>query len=183
MVTAVTAYSLLSPIFGTPKTLLSRMRYWYILDVNPDGHSLVTLEQLLTWGNCQQWKDLPAGLRRAFQHKGSAHTHTHTLSLSLALSLSLSRSLSLSLSLSLYIYIDRYLCIHTYVCVCMYIYIYIYICIYERMLCLFVCPVRHQAIMEKQVLLRAYCGLMFSAPGWGSRPLLPGIVCYEPRQI
>ncbi|CAE7333410.1 ECA1 [Symbiodinium sp. CCMP2592] len=32
--------------------------YWYILDVNPDGHSLVTLEQLLTWGNCQQWKDL-----------------------------------------------------------------------------------------------------------------------------
>jgi len=31
--------------------------YWYILDVNPDGHSLVTLEQLLTWGNCQQWKD------------------------------------------------------------------------------------------------------------------------------
>ena len=59
------------------QSLQSWMRYWYILDVNPDGHSLVTLEQLLTWGNCQQWKDLPGWRRRSFKHKGGAHTHTN----------------------------------------------------------------------------------------------------------
>mmetsp|Transcript_54036 Transcript_54036/g.126188 ORF Transcript_54036/g.126188 Transcript_54036/m.126188 type:complete len:1039 (+) Transcript_54036:101-3217(+) len=31
--------------------------YWFIFDQAEDGHSLVSLEQLLTWGNCGQWKD------------------------------------------------------------------------------------------------------------------------------
>lgn len=30
--------------------------YWYIFDVAEDGHTLVTLDQLLTWGSCQEWK-------------------------------------------------------------------------------------------------------------------------------
>ncbi|CAK9036818.1 Calcium-transporting ATPase 1 [Durusdinium trenchii] len=30
--------------------------FWYILDDAPDGHTLVSLEQLLTWGSCQEWK-------------------------------------------------------------------------------------------------------------------------------
>ncbi|CAL1140841.1 unnamed protein product, partial [Cladocopium goreaui] len=30
--------------------------YWYIFDVAEDAHSLVSLEQLLTWGSCQDWQ-------------------------------------------------------------------------------------------------------------------------------
>ena len=30
--------------------------YWYVLDGNaPDGHSLVSLQQLMTWGKCATW--------------------------------------------------------------------------------------------------------------------------------
>ena len=32
------------------------LRYWYIFDVAEDAHSLVSLEQLLTWGSCQDWQ-------------------------------------------------------------------------------------------------------------------------------
>ncbi|CAJ1409713.1 unnamed protein product, partial [Effrenium voratum] len=31
--------------------------YWYIFDVNADGHTLVSTAQLLTWGKCSDWKD------------------------------------------------------------------------------------------------------------------------------
>merc|ERR1712129_398866 len=31
--------------------------YWFILDAQADGHSLVTLNQLLSWGSCSEWKD------------------------------------------------------------------------------------------------------------------------------
>lgn len=32
--------------------------YWYVLDEsNPDGHTLVTVEQLMSWGQCSTWKD------------------------------------------------------------------------------------------------------------------------------
>eukprot|EP00441_Pelagodinium_beii_P040926 CAMPEP_0197627936 /NCGR_PEP_ID=MMETSP1338-20131121/6401_1 /TAXON_ID=43686 ORGANISM="Pelagodinium beii, Strain RCC1491" /NCGR_SAMPLE_ID=MMETSP1338 /ASSEMBLY_ACC=CAM_ASM_000754 /LENGTH=1034 /DNA_ID=CAMNT_0043198787 /DNA_START=59 /DNA_END=3163 /DNA_ORIENTATION=- len=30
--------------------------YWFILDSGSDGHTLVTLEQLLNWGSCHEWK-------------------------------------------------------------------------------------------------------------------------------
>merc|ERR1740124_2082815 len=30
--------------------------YWFILDA-ADGHSLVSLEQLLSWGSCGEWTD------------------------------------------------------------------------------------------------------------------------------
>jgi Ca2+-transporting ATPase len=31
--------------------------YWYVLDANaPDGHSIVTLTQLMNWGKCTTWK-------------------------------------------------------------------------------------------------------------------------------
>ena len=41
--------------------------YWYCFDVSPDGHSLVTVTQLMTWGSCKQWDFSPRpclGLRR-----------------------------------------------------------------------------------------------------------------------
>jgi len=31
--------------------------YWYSFDVNPDGHTLVPVKQLMTWGTCSEWKD------------------------------------------------------------------------------------------------------------------------------
>jgi Ca2+-transporting ATPase len=31
--------------------------YWFILDANADGHTLVTMKQLLSWGSCGEWKD------------------------------------------------------------------------------------------------------------------------------
>ena len=37
-----------------PRT--NSLRYWYIFDVAEDAHSLVSLEQLLTWGSCQDWQ-------------------------------------------------------------------------------------------------------------------------------
>merc|ERR1719421_535866 len=30
--------------------------YWYTVDNSPDGHSLVTVEQLMGWGRCAEWK-------------------------------------------------------------------------------------------------------------------------------
>lgn len=31
--------------------------YWYVFDnTNPDGHTLVTLNQLMAWGTCQEWQ-------------------------------------------------------------------------------------------------------------------------------
>ena len=41
--------------------------YWYCFDISPDGHSLVTVTQLMTWGSCKQWDFSPRpclGLRR-----------------------------------------------------------------------------------------------------------------------
>jgi len=31
--------------------------YWFILDNDADGHTLVTLNQLLSWGSCGEWTD------------------------------------------------------------------------------------------------------------------------------
>ena len=32
--------------------------YWYVLDANaPDGHSLVSLDQLINWGQCSSWRN------------------------------------------------------------------------------------------------------------------------------
>jgi Ca2+-transporting ATPase len=30
--------------------------YWYVFDTAADGHTLVTFEQLVSWGQCQTWK-------------------------------------------------------------------------------------------------------------------------------
>lgn len=31
--------------------------YWYCFDQGTDGHSLVTFEQLMTWGSCHKWQE------------------------------------------------------------------------------------------------------------------------------
>jgi Ca2+-transporting ATPase len=32
--------------------------YWYVLDASsPDGHTLVTVQQLMSWGTCSKWED------------------------------------------------------------------------------------------------------------------------------
>lgn len=31
--------------------------YWYVFDTAADGHTLVTVEQLMSWGQCGTWKD------------------------------------------------------------------------------------------------------------------------------
>jgi Ca2+-transporting ATPase len=31
--------------------------YWYVFDTAADGHTLVTFDQLMTWGQCATWKD------------------------------------------------------------------------------------------------------------------------------
>merc|ERR1719421_268217 len=31
--------------------------YWFILDQSADGHTLVSLDQLLSWGSCHEWKN------------------------------------------------------------------------------------------------------------------------------
>lgn len=33
--------------------------YWYCFDESPDGHSLVTVGQLMTWGTCSEWDFAP----------------------------------------------------------------------------------------------------------------------------
>ena len=42
--------------FLEPFIPVLELRYWYIFDVAEDAHSLVSLEQLLTWGSCQDWQ-------------------------------------------------------------------------------------------------------------------------------
>eukprot|EP00438_Fugacium_kawagutii_P016376 Skav203837 [mRNA] locus=scaffold4932:92363:112059:- [translate_table: standard] len=43
--------------FSVVLRALLRGGYWYIFDVADDNHTLVSLDQLLTWGSCQEWKD------------------------------------------------------------------------------------------------------------------------------
>jgi len=31
--------------------------YWYTLDISPDGHTLVSWDQLVTWGKCSSWEE------------------------------------------------------------------------------------------------------------------------------
>ena len=37
--------------------------YYYVLDVNPDGHTLVTTNQLMRWGHCAGGDPLFANLK------------------------------------------------------------------------------------------------------------------------